>query len=70
MSSNSVTSKSSKRVPESVYLNYIKAKVSLLVERHWYPSSLDTGYIERCWTDGKDPDELAMEFFKGIKERI
>lgn len=62
-------SRSSKRIPEQVYANYIKGKVSLLLERHWYPSSLDQGYIERCWIDGKDPDKIAQEFVDSSKEK-
>lgn len=67
--SNPTHGKSSKRMPERVYAEYVKAKVSLLLEQHWYPSNLAAGYIERCWVDGKDPDEVARELFDGTRRK-
>jgi hypothetical protein len=56
-------------MPETVYADYVKAKISLLLERHWYPSNLDRGYIERCWIDGMDPDKVINELMNVIKEQ-
>ena len=60
---------SSRRMPETVYVNYVKAKVALLLGQHWYLSDLDVGYVERCWIDGKDPDAIAEELFNKVKEK-
>jgi len=60
--------KTSKRVPLPVYADYVKAKVSLLLERHWHPSNLDQGYIEHCWQDGRNPDGLAEELADDVKK--
>ncbi len=46
---------------DELYSECVKATVSYILQRPWYPTNEEAGYIQRCRKEGRIPSDLIVE---------